>query len=107
GIHPKFFKNEYTKAVDGLATEDCSFAACHECGLCNDKTGVKPVVHERTAEIAAPENVPAPGDEAAAPARYRFQYRKVGPGIYLSALDLQTLLVRAVVRAGFAVEHDT
>src|SRR5690606_22589983 len=48
GIHPKFFKNEYIKALYGIATEDCSFASCHECGLCNERSGVAPVVYKET-----------------------------------------------------------
>jgi radical SAM family uncharacterized protein/radical SAM-linked protein len=107
GIHPKFFKNEYLKALYGVATEDCSFAACHECGLCNDQTGVSPVVLKApvaVAPLAPPAAVDA--DAGAAPATFRFQHRKTGSAIFLSTLDLQSVLVRAFTRAGLRLQYD-
>src|SRR5690606_10499410 len=71
GLHPKFFKNEYTKAVYGLATEDCSFSACHECGLCNDKSGVKPIVQGEV-KIERRDRAGASAEGPVEEATYRF-----------------------------------
>ncbi len=108
GIHPKFFKNEYEKAVYGIATEDCSFAACHDCGLCNDKTDVKPLIHKNPVPvIGQPRSVPAEAPIPAGPAAvYRFQYEKHGPAVYVATLDLQQILSRAFQRAGLPVAFD-
>jgi radical SAM family uncharacterized protein/radical SAM-linked protein len=117
GLHPKFYKNEYTKAVYGLATEDCSFAACHECGLCNEKNGLKPLLAGRSPTLAAragDDGNPAPSSPARAasvgdpPAVvFRFQYRKVGAGAFVSTLDLQQMFFRAFRRADITMAYDT
>ena len=116
GLHPKFFKNEYTKAIYGIATEDCSFSSCHECGLCNEKSNVAPVIHKT--EVTMPtlvlemENDPSQQDnviDASVPVQettYRIQYRKDGAGVYLTTLDLQLMITRAFARAGLTVVYD-
>ena len=107
GIHPKFFKNEYKKAVYGIATEDCSFGACHECGLCTEKNGVVPVIYARP-ELGTAAMEPAPkANTDPAPAKmFRFQYRKEGAGVFVTVLDLQTMLARAFRRAGIDITMD-
>lgn len=105
GIHPKFFKNEYAKAVYGIATEDCSFAACHECGLCNARTDVAPVVFKDRIEVIAAQ----PKALAATPSvekMLRFQYAKTDAGVFLATLDLQSIFVRAFNRAGITIIFD-
>lgn len=105
GIHPKFFKNEFTKAVYGLATEDCSFAACHECGLCHEKSGVAPLVHKDPLPVVARlthDDEPPVGPLAT----WRFQFLKIDAGAYVSTLDLQNLMARAFMRAGVRIAYD-
>jgi radical SAM family uncharacterized protein/radical SAM-linked protein len=107
GIHPRFFKNEYQKAVYGIATEDCSFASCHECGLCNEKSGVAPVILKESvalpvaASSARPSDTPIPE-----PAVWRFQHEKTGSARFLSAIDLKTMLIKAFKRADISVVYD-
>lgn len=110
GIHPKFFKNEFTKATVGMATEDCSFESCHECGLCNDHTGVAPVVNKQPVPVAFTK---AHDDETkpiyfgpARHRRFRFQYQKSGSGVYISTLDLQAQIIRAFMKAEIGVMFD-
>lgn len=105
GIHPKFFKNEYIKAIYGLATEDCSFAACHECGLCTEKNRVAPIVHKQPLAVA-PIPRPATDSVAASWKTFRFQYHKIDAGVFVTVLDLQTMLSRAFRRAGIIVRYD-
>lgn len=106
GIHPRFFKNEYQKAIYGIATEDCSFASCHECGLCNEKTGVIPVILKDpvAVQIASPRQPDT--TDTADPAVWRFQHLKTGAARFLSAIDLKTMIVKAFKRAGIAVVYD-
>ncbi len=110
GIHPKFFKNEFTKATIGMATEDCSFDSCHACGLCNDHTGVAPIVNKTPVPVAFTK---PHDDETRAPIygpprqrRLRFQYQKHGSGVYISTIDLQGALIRAFMRADIGVLFD-
>lgn len=111
GIHPKFFKNEYEKAVYGIATEDCSFAACHECGLCNDHTGVAPRVQKDPVALVPGSESSASSDDAEAPSGpptvFRFQHEKRGAAVYVGSLDMQQILIRAFARARIPVAYDT
>jgi radical SAM-linked protein len=107
GLHPRFFKNEYMKAVYGIATEDCSFGACHFCGLCTPKNGIAPRIHKDPPAAMRPASATAAEPERpAVRASLRFQYRKDGAGTYLSTLDLNVLLTRAFARAGLPLAYD-
>ncbi len=107
GIHPRFFKNEYQKAIYGIATEDCSFSSCHECGLCNEKTKVAPVIYRNPQHIEKRARIDAKNtDEALKSANYRFQHQKVGATRLLSTIDLKNLFVKAFKRANILVEYD-
>lgn len=105
GLHPKFFKNEWTKAVYGLATEDCSFSACHECGLCNAQNGIKPMVYQtRIPMQASSENIRTTlGGQSST---WRFQYKKTDAGVFIAVTDLQNMLLRAFKRAGIRIQYD-
>lgn len=113
GIHPKFFKNEYNKAVYGIATEDCSFASCTECGLCNERTGVAPLVQPKVAAVAAaPADIPVSAQlpladiQTAPQALYRFQYQRIGSGVFVSPTDLQALILRSFKRSDILTVYD-
>lgn len=105
GIHPKFFKNEYVKALYGIATEDCSFSACHECGLCTEKNGVTPLVHLEPVAVR-PLKKAVTSAENAVWRTFRFQYQKVDAGVFVTVLDLQSMLARAFRRAGVTIRYD-
>ncbi len=105
GIHPKFFKNEYLKAIYGIATEDCSFSACHECGLCSDRNGIAPVVFQSEVDIP-PRLMPKAPEVAPVARSFRFQYKKLEAGVYVTVLDLQQLFIRAFTRAGLHLAYD-
>ena len=105
GLHPKFFKNEWTKAVYGIATEDCSFAACHECGLCNDQNGVKPIVL-REPVVMPSATTDTKSETPGKTSPWRFQYKKINAAIFITVTDLQNLLLRAFRRAGIPIQYD-
>lgn len=104
GIHPKFFKNEMTKAIYGIATEDCSFSACHECGLCNEKNGLEPIVKPTALAEQTQNTSPIPENEVTQ--IYRFQFTKMHEARFISNLDLQKLMVRNFTLAGLRVAFD-
>jgi radical SAM-linked protein len=107
GIHPRFFKNEYQKAIYGIATEDCSFSSCHECGLCNEKTKVAPSIFKDPVQIE--QRTLAPEDESSktqVSTNFRFQHLKIDSARLLSTIDLKNLFVKAFKRAGILVEYD-
>jgi radical SAM family uncharacterized protein/radical SAM-linked protein len=107
GLHPKFFKNEWTKAVYGIATEDCSFSACHECGLCNLQNGVKPLVMKDPVAMRPTDGSTSEEAEVLGPAAtWRFQYKKVDAGVFITVTDLQNMLLRAFKRAGVRIQYD-
>lgn len=111
GIHPKFFKNEFNKAVYGIATEDCSFASCTECGLCNEHTGVQPIVQakiERLPDVpsqASPESLGL-GVPIGIHSLFRFQYQRIGSGVFVSPTDLQAIILRSFKRSDIQTVYD-
>ena len=107
GLHPRFFKNEYQKAIYGIATEDCSFSSCHECGLCNEKTKVAPTIYKDQVAVA-PRKVAYTdiANESVKTANYRFQHQKIGSARLLSTIDLKNMFVKAFKRANILVEYD-
>jgi radical SAM-linked protein len=102
GLHPKFLKNEYNKALFGLATEDCSFSSCHECGLCNNKNGLEPLHASMEVTSRSPEKKDLSKEPSALPepTKFRIQYAKWGAGVYLSTLELQKVFSKSFSRAG-------
>lgn len=108
GIHPRFFKNEYQKAIYGIATEDCSFSSCHECGLCNQRTKVKPEIYK--VPVAIESLVQNPKDdidlEKISSVIFRFQHLKTGTARLLSTVDLRAVIIKAFKRANIHVEYD-
>ena len=106
GIHPKYFKNEYNKGVYGIATEDCSFASCTECGLCNERSGVAPVVKPKVAEVRVAASMHSDVLSSGQIGTWRFQYQRLGAGVFVSPTDLQSTLLRAFKRSDILVVYD-
>lgn len=127
GTSRRFLLAERRRAFAGSVTGDCRYAACRQCGVCDTKAGpsllrTRPSDPPLRTELNFPQRdqndhspAPAvalgdPGRKAAPPAidaaltvravRYRIWHRKEGLAAWLSQLELQSLLERAMRRAG-------
>ncbi len=116
GVSRRFLLAERRRALDAAVTEDCRYAACRNCGVCNlegriselrlQAAGqlVTPVLNQPSRDQASPgrvEEFPVPRntDLHQRAQRFRVWYAKLGPAIYLSQLELQRIFERACRRA--------
>jgi radical SAM-linked protein len=125
GISRSFLLKERERARRGLVTEDCRYAACRHCGACDAVTGPSllrardsdPEMKNRLnfperdqTDDLSPPVFPEPAEKSAPPAldpalvrravRYRLWHRKAGLAAWISQLELQSLLERAMRKAG-------
>ncbi len=130
GVSREFLLTERRRALEEKLTEDCRFGACRNCGVCNHggrvsrlamqaeqggPDSIRPrVVHARrdqeTSPVPAPEVSAAPVEGATEvpavdlherQAQYRIWYEKLGEAAYLSQLEVQSILERALRRTKF------
>ncbi|MCH5277362.1 MAG: TIGR03960 family B12-binding radical SAM protein [Desulfovibrionaceae bacterium] len=127
GTSRRFLLTERRRAFAGSVTADCRYAPCRQCGVCDTKAGPSllrmrdsdpplrttlnfPRRDQRDHSPVPPLTPYEPGKKAAPPAidpkltaravRYRIWHRKEGLAAWLSQLELQSLLERAMRRAG-------
>lgn len=127
GTSRRFLLAERRRALAGTVTGDCRYGPCRQCGACDTKAGpsllrvrdTDPPLRtrlnfpERDQDDAGPIPPVAPyepGKKAAPPAigeeltrrvvRYRIWHRKEGRAAWISQLELQSMLERAMRRAG-------
>lgn len=108
-----YLKAERARALRGIRTEDCRFGDCTGCGICNfdGRTSTLPAQAAHL-DIRPRPAAPAPNrrateapnpnlraDLGAKTAHYRVWIEKTGAAAYLSQLELQTTLERALRRA--------
>lgn len=117
GISRDFLLRERQRALDGKLTKDCRYHACSKCGVCEGE--LKPVVinAERdqagTPETDAPPPSPPSQGKERPPelpeeitrraAHFRVWFTRTGAAAWLSALEQQSVLERALRRAGIDV----
>lgn len=122
GVSRAFLLRERERALAGARTEDCRYAACRQCGACDTarpsrlpgadgpyRNRLNFPARDQAASLPPPER-PARQEKPAAPGlsptltaravRYRVWHSKEGEAAYISQLELQTLLDRAMRRAG-------
>jgi radical SAM-linked protein len=99
---------EYQRGLRGELTPDCSFDACTVCGLCTGENKLAPV-HQRATLDDVSDTLPAretapesEGEER----KWRFKYRRVGAGVFVSTLEMQGMIFRAFRRAGIPMVYD-
>ncbi len=129
GVRPEFLKRERERAYAGKTTPDCRSGACSQCGACdtrafpsllaaNGKVGHKLVFAKRDQKEHEP-GVDADGrlclrqikserpklnpGLAQKAAQYRIWHVKNGSCAWLSQLELQSVLTRAIRRAQIPV----
>ncbi len=127
GTSKAYFASDYARAMRGRIIRDCRYGLCGDCGVCTaDDSGrlIVPRVYVppggRAAEFDLPISedtvnhplVPEVGGQPAGPHRqpadtplvkYRVAWSKQGAMAFLSHLEVQELILRAVRRAGLSV----
>lgn len=115
GVSKKFLLTERRRSLEGKVTNDCRYDSCRNCGICEFKgrksllttqakeKDIRPklVFHSRDqANEDIPEFVPADKpDLGLKGSHFRIWFEKMGPTAYISQLDLQSVLERAMRRA--------
>ncbi|MFP4629136.1 MAG: TIGR03960 family B12-binding radical SAM protein [Desulfohalobiaceae bacterium] len=114
GVHKDYLLEEWQKSIQGHKTLDCRFQACSQCGVCSrgvrspeqvrqDPTaGLGPVLNQRcrdqeqqnSASLDLPDS-----EQGSKEVQLRIWFTKTGPAKYLSQLELQGCLERALRRA--------
>ena len=114
GVSRKYLLAEKKRALKGKITKDCRYETCHKCGVCSqDESISKPYAPEmskirnilnlehRDQEDNQEDVVLEQKDLSARNFHYRIWYEKTDLSIYLSQLELQSLLERAMRRCGW------
>ena len=105
GVSRQFLLQERKKSAQMSATEDCRFANCQNCGVCDFSTTKNIFAEaEETQEIT-----PSPliADFAAQEKVYRFTFSKLERARFLSHLELSTALIRALRRSSLALVYSS
>lgn len=130
GIDPAYLLRERQRALEGKTTADCRYHACRQCGACDTPAGPSRLPHttpesvhgnrlnrkERDQEAHVPRldargRVLCPVREKSRPpqiapeltvkaVQFRIWHTKEGGAAFLSQLELQAILERAMRRAG-------
>ncbi|WP_320172533.1 TIGR03960 family B12-binding radical SAM protein [Maridesulfovibrio sp.] len=114
GVSKKFLLTERNRGYAEKITGDCRYEACRNCGVCSfeghesllkkqaAEKEIRPKVvfesRDQTGEVPSFVQAEKP-DLGAKGCQYRLWYTKTGTASYLSQLDLQPVLERAMRRA--------
>lgn len=113
GLTKKFLLKERERALSGTITDDCRYAACRNCGVCEFDSHVstlksqvkdkdirpKIILTERDQEGEQPSYTIEKPDLTVRESHFRLWYEKNGPAAYLSQLELQAVFERSFRRA--------
>lgn len=127
GLHNWWLVKEWNKAIAMQETANCTENTCHACGVCTelDTTHLlanpsaevmkkNPFVKELSANTSDEDSHPSlfftappqlPQEEGPNTTRFCLRFTKKGDLRFISHLDLQTLFVRAVRRAGMQMVY--
>ncbi len=99
GVDVGFLLEERRLSLAEKPTEDCRFATCTSCGVCNGKI-IKRLAEKESDQIivASPHQTDV---KASGSCHYRFIYRKGEDVRFLGHLDMVNVINRAMVAAGF------
>ncbi|MBA2879951.1 radical SAM family uncharacterized protein/radical SAM-linked protein [Desulfosalsimonas propionicica] len=101
GVSRDFLAAEHQKALDGTPTPDCRSGDCQGCGVCDFKTCRPIEAFEKKCDVSAPAAPAPPLADAEGPFhRVRVVYSKLGPARYFGQLELVSIFLRALRRAG-------
>ncbi|QJB58081.1 TIGR03960 family B12-binding radical SAM protein [Pseudodesulfovibrio sp. zrk46] len=113
GLTKKFFLKERDRALSGKITEDCRYAACRNCGVCEFDGHISTLEKQAKEKEIRPRMIFTTRDQEGEQPPYsvekpdltvkgvhlRLWYEKTGPAAYLSQLELQSVFERAFRRA--------
>lgn len=115
GVSKQFLLTERRRSLEEKVTPDCRYDTCRNCGVCQFKgrksllekqaveKDIQPKMVFKTRDQAnddVPEFVPAEKpDLGLKGSHFRLWFEKMGPTAYISQLDLQSVLERAMRRA--------
>lgn len=103
GIDKAWLQKDYTRALEAITVEDCSFEGCSACGICGPEFGhniVIPPPPLPDLPVVEPSPASPPPEPIPAAQRFRITYTKQGDLRWLGHLDLMRLWDRACRRAG-------
>jgi radical SAM family uncharacterized protein len=108
GVKNSFLQAELEKAKEGVATENCLFGACSQCGVCDERiknvpASVAEPMDEASSDSAAPLH-PAPTPYGRKQ-KMLFSFTKRGVYRYISHLDLMVLVIRIGRIAGIRFSY--
>ena len=102
GVSRDFLLRECEKSLHEVPTEDCRFASCQNCGVC-DFTTTQNVFSAKEAIVAPPATIGGAGREK----NYRIAFTKKGNSRFLSHLELSGSLLRALRRSHLKLSYST
>jgi radical SAM-linked protein len=104
GVSCEFLLEEKQKSADQTATEDCRFADCQNCGVCDFST-TKNLFATTEKNKTVMSSPPFPDDATGSEKKYRLTFNKLGRAGFLSHLELSAALVRALRRSSIALAY--
>lgn len=110
GLRRSFLVKEWQRALAEEETPDCRTGGCTGCGLSKDECDfLRREIDGTGPEVSAPAGVDstaaAPPMPDADPLLYRFTFRKQGPAVLISHLDLMRAFERGVRAAGLRPDY--
>ena len=101
GVEKSYMFKEWERAKEGKITPDCR-SKCSNCGVCDSKD-IGPKIFK---DIGVIELSPFKAkDKRSSTKRFMLVYSKKGPSIFLSHLEFQNMMIRALRRAGINMEY--
>lgn len=100
-VDKRFFKQEWSKAVDGKLTPDCRDGKCQKCGVCDFQT-TQPVFSLSRASVDNKNDVIQVTEEKQIK-KIRVAYSKTGNAKYFGHLEMVNIFLRAIRRANISV----
>ncbi|MGD0022499.1 MAG: TIGR03960 family B12-binding radical SAM protein, partial [Smithellaceae bacterium] len=105
GVSRQFLLQERKKSAQESATEDCRFADCQNCGICDFSTTKNIFAKAEGIQeiIPSPRKVTSAANEKI----YRFIFNKLGRARFLSHRELSTALIRSLRRSSLALVYSS
>jgi radical SAM family uncharacterized protein/radical SAM-linked protein len=121
GVEKKFFLKELNRAMQGKITRDCRYFPCQGCGVCNfdahksslkiqaAKKEIKPILNLPESDKGQKSDFsPARKEDISLKESHiRLWYEKMGLSVYLSQLEVQKVLERAMRRAKWPISFSS
>ncbi|HEX7415892.1 MAG TPA: TIGR03936 family radical SAM-associated protein, partial [Smithellaceae bacterium] len=104
GVSREFLLQEKQRAEDTVATADCRFSSCQDCGVCDFST-TKNIFSTAEETQSALPSLPISNIAAGNENKYRFTFTKLGRARFLSHLELSAALIRALRRSSIALAY--